>query len=187
MINSNFFLTLFLIFLYHSFCFSEIIRIELNDRKLENVDIEFFEKVAPDHVKRVKKLVIEGKYNGVVFHRVIEGFMAQTGDIKFGNIDSLDMQNVGRGGSEYSDLNEEFSSIKFEKGIVGMARSKDINSANSQFFIMYDRAPWLDTKYTVWGKVISGMESLQMIKKGSKNNNGKVIEPSYIKRIYIVQ
>ena len=98
MINSNFFLTLFLIFLYHSFCFSEIIRIELNDRKLENVDIEFFEKVAPDHVKRVKKLVIEGKYNGVVFHRVIEGFMAQTGDIKFGNIDSLDMQNVGRGG-----------------------------------------------------------------------------------------
>ena len=112
--------------------------------------------LAPNHVKRIKKLTREGFYDGLKFHRVINGFMAQTGDPK-GN---------GTGGSQLPDLKAEFSPRPFEKGVVGMARSANPNSANSQFFIMFDSASWLNGQYTVWGEVTSGMEFIDKVKKG---------------------
>ena len=133
-----------------------------------DVKIEFFEDTAPNHVKRVKQLAQEGKYDGVVFHRVIDGFMAQTGDVKFGNSSNGDF-NIGRagtGGSELPDLKEEFSDLPHQRGTLSMARSQDPNSANSQFFICFKEASFLDKQYTVFGKVIEGMEFVDMIKRG---------------------
>ena len=148
--------------------------------KLKDGDvlIELFEKVAPKHVERFKKLASEKKYDGVVFHRVISGFMAQTGDVKFGNsnLDSYDIKRAGTGGSEYPDLKAEFSNIPHERGTLSMARSSDPNSANSQFFICFQSAPHLDRQYTVFGKVIEGMELIDLIKKG-EGPNGQVTDP----------
>ena len=147
-----------------------------------DVKIKLYEDVAPNHVKRIKELADTGKYNNVVFHRVIDGFMAQTGDVKFGNIENKDF-NLGRagmGGSDLPDLKEEFSSLPHERGTLSMARSSDPNSANSQFFICFKAAPFLDRQYTVFGKVIEGMEFVDMIKKGDENNNGSVTEPDKI-------
>ena len=147
-----------------------------------DVKIKLYEDVAPNHVKRIKELADTGKYNNVVFHRVIDGFMAQTGDVKFGNMENKDF-NLGRagmGGSDLPDLKEEFSSLPHERGTLSMARSSDPNSANSQFFICFKAAPFLDRQYTVFGKVIEGMEFVDMIKKGDENNNGSVTEPDKI-------
>tara|TARA_B100000941_G_scaffold270432_1_gene228365 strand:+ start:332 stop:892 length:561 start_codon:yes stop_codon:yes gene_type:complete len=146
------------------------------------VIIELFPDVAPGHVERIKILSNEGKYNGVVFHRVIDGFMAQTGDVKFGNIDSesYDLNRAGMGGSDLPDLKQEFNNLPHERGTLSMARSADPNSANSQFFICFEPAPFLDRQYTVFGKVISGMEFVDQIKKGDSNNNGSVIDPDKI-------
>jgi len=133
-----------------------------------DVKIELFPDTAPNHVKRIKQLAEEGKYDGVVFHRVIDGFMAQTGDVKFGNSSNNDF-NIGRagtGGSNLPDLKEEFSSLPHQKGTLSMARSQDPNSANSQFFICFEAASFLDKKYTVFGKVIDGMEFVDKIKRG---------------------
>ena len=133
-----------------------------------NVKIELFEDVAPNHVKRIKELAEGGKYDGVVFHRVIDGFMAQTGDVKFGNSSKKDF-NLGRagtGGSDLPDLKEEFNKIPHVKGTLSMARSQNPNSANSQFFICLEAAPHLDGQYTAFGKVIEGMEFVEKIKKG---------------------
>ena len=133
-----------------------------------DVKIELFEDVAPNHVKRIKQLAKEGKYNGVVFHRVIDGFMAQTGDVQFGNSsnDNFNLRLAGTGGSDLSDLKEEFSDLPHQRGTLSMARSQDPNSANSQFFICFKEASFLDRQYTVFGKVIEGMEFVDKIKRG---------------------
>ena len=147
-----------------------------------DVKIELFPDVAPNHVKRIKELADNGKYDNVVFHRVIDGFMAQTGDVKFGNSDSkdFDLRRAGIGGSELPDLKEEFNDVPHERGTLSMARSSDPNSANSQFFICFDQASFLDRQYTVFGKVIEGMEFVDMIKRGDSNNNGSVSDPDKI-------
>ena len=147
-----------------------------------DVKIELFEDVAPKHVERIKKLADDGLYDNVVFHRVIDGFMAQTGDVKFGNSSSkdFDLRKAGMGGSYLPDLPAEFNDLPHEKGTLSMARSSDPNSANSQFFICFQAAPFLDRQYTVFGKVIEGMEYVDKIKRGDSNNNGSVTEPDKI-------
>ncbi len=147
-----------------------------------DVKIELFEDVAPNHVKRIKELANDGKYDNVVFHRVIEGFMAQTGDVKFGNSGSkdFDLRRAGMGGSDLPDLKEEFSSLPHDRGTLSMARSSDPNSANSQFFICFKPAPFLDRQYTVFGKVIEGMDLVDKIKRGDESNNGSVTDPDKI-------
>ena len=146
-----------------------------------NVIIELFNDLAPNHVKRFKQLSKEKKYDGVVFHRVIDGFMAQTGDVEYGNsnLDTYDIQRAGTGGSEYSDLKAEFSNIPHERGTLSMARSSDPNSANSQFFICFKASPSLDRQYTVFGKVVQGMEFVDLIKRG-EGSNGQVSDPDKI-------
>ena len=146
-----------------------------------DVKIELFPDVAPKHVERIKTLANEGKYNNVVFHRVIDGFMAQTGDVQFGNSssDTFDLRRAGTGSSNLPDLEQEFSDIPHEKGTLSMARSSPPNSANSQFFICFESAPHLDRNYTVFGKVIEGMEYVDKIKKGD-SSTGSVDEPDKI-------
>ena len=152
--------------------------------KYGEVEIELFPEDAPNHVERILKLAREGKYNGVAFHRVIEGFMAQTGDVKFGNINEFNQQMVGTGSSELPDLKAEFNNIPHERGTVSMARSANPDSANSQFFICFKSAPHLDRQYTVFGKVVSGMEFIDQIKKGEPGS-GSVDKPDYIEKIEI--
>ena len=146
-----------------------------------DVKIELFEDVAPNHVKRIKELANAGKYDNVVFHRVIDGFMAQTGDVKFGNSGSNDfnLRMAGMGGSDLPDLKQEFNSLPHERGTLSMARSQDPNSANSQFFICFAEASHLDRSYTVFGKVIEGMEFVDSITKGD-GPNGSVSNPDKI-------
>ena len=146
-----------------------------------DVKIQLFSDVAPKHVERIKQLADEGKYDNVVFHRVIEGFMAQTGDVRFGNSSTsdFDLRKAGMGGSDMPDLKQEFNDLPHEKGTVSMARSSDPNSANSQFFICFEPAPFLDRNYTVFGKVIEGMEHVDKIKKGD-SSTGSVVEPDKI-------
>ena len=146
------------------------------------VKIELFPDVAPGHVKRIKELANSGKYNGVVFHRVIDGFMAQTGDVQFGNSDSkeFNLSRAGMGGSDLPDLKAEFNNLPHERGTLSMARSQNPDSANSQFFICFQPAPFLDRQYTVFGKVIEGMEFVDKIKRGDQNNNGAVTDPDKI-------
>ena len=151
--------------------------------KLKDGDVvlELFSDLAPNHVERFKKLASEKKYDGVVFHRVIDGFMAQTGDVQFGNSNSanFDLKRAGTGGSEYPDLKAEFSDIPHDRGSLSMARSSDPDSANSQFFICFKSAPHLDRQYTVFGKVIKGMEFVDLIKRG-EGSNGLVSDPDKI-------
>ena len=146
-----------------------------------NVIIELFNDLAPNHVKRFKQLSKEKKYDGVVFHRVIDGFMAQTGDVEYGNsnLETYDIRRAGTGGSEYPDLKAEFSNIPHERGTLSMARSSDPNSANSQFFICFKASPSLDRQYTIFGKVIKGMEFVDLIKRG-EGSNGEVSDPDKI-------
>ncbi|MDC0216144.1 peptidylprolyl isomerase [Candidatus Pelagibacter sp.] len=134
-----------------------------------DVKIQLFEDVAPNHVKRIKELANSGKYDNVVFHRVIDGFMAQTGDVQFGNSsnDNFDIARAGSGNSDLPDLKEEFNDLPHVRGTLSMARTSDPNSANSQFFICFnDKASYLDRQYTVFGKVIEGMEFVDKIKRG---------------------
>ena len=147
-----------------------------------DVKIELFSDVAPNHVERIKTLANEGKYDNVVFHRVIEGFMAQTGDVQFGNSssDNFDLRKAGTGGSELPDLKQEFNNLPHERGTLSMARSSDPNSANSQFFICFQEAAFLDRQYTVFGKVIEGMEFVDKITRGDDNQNGSVEKPDKI-------
>ena len=149
--------------------------------KTGDVKIELFADVAPQHVERIKKLANDGLYDNVVFHRVIDGFMAQTGDVKFGNSSSknFDLRRAGMGGSDLPDLPAEFNDLPHEKGTVSMARSSDPNSANSQFFICFQPAPFLDRNYTVFGKVLEGMEHVDKIKRG-EGQNGSVSDPDKI-------
>ena len=146
-----------------------------------NVEIELYPDKAPNHVKRFKELADGGKYDGVVFHRVIEGFMAQTGDVKFGNTknSNFNLSLAGTGGSDLPNLKAEFSDIAHTRGIISAARSADPDSANSQFFICFDSAPHLDRQYSAFGKVIKGMEFIDKIKKGDPNS-GAVPNPDKI-------
>ena len=163
------------------------IKIELSKKYQEKKkDAKSTHEKIQNKVYSVKKLATEKKYDGVVFHRVIDGFMAQTGDVQYGNstLDSYDIQRAGTGGSEYPDLKSEFSNIAHERGTLSMARSNDPNIANSQFFICFKSAPHLDRQYTVFGKVIKGMEFVDLIKKG-QGSNGEVIAPDKIISIVI--
>ena len=146
-----------------------------------DVEIELYPKIAPNHVKRFENLANEGRYDGVVFHRVINGFMAQTVDVKFGNSNSPDynLELAGTGGSEFPNLKAEFSDIAHNRGVLSMARSSDPNSANSQFFIVFDTAPHLDRSYSAFGKVTKGIELIDNIKKGD-GANGSVENPDKI-------
>lgn len=143
--------------------------------KTGKVTIELRPDLAPKHVERVKRLAKEGFYDGLKFHRVIDGFMAQTGDPK----------GDGTGGSKYEDLPAEFSSTPFKRGVIGAARTADPNSANSQFFIVFADAPHLNGQYTVWGRVIEGMEHVDKIKKGEPRS-GRVASPDTIVRMYLL-
>ena len=143
--------------------------------------------LAPKHVAQIKKLVREGAYDNVAFHRVIGGFMAQTGDVQYGDMkDGYNPDAVGTGGSDLPDIPAEFSQTEhFERGVVGMARSQDPNSANSQFFIMFAPAPSLDGQYTIVGEVESGMELVDHIKKGDEAQNGSVADPDRMIKVRI--
>ena len=179
---NRFFLNIFLFFFLitnQSMSEENVMILKLKDGE---VKIELYEDVAPNHVKRIKELANSGKYDNVVFHRVIDGFMAQTGDVKFGNSSSSDfnLARAGMGGSDLPDLKQEFNSLPHERGTLSMARSSDPDSANSQFFICFKAAPFLDRQYTVFGKVIDGMDYVDKIKRGDQNNNGAVSDPDKI-------
>ncbi len=148
----------------------------LLDTKYGRVIIKLRNDIAPNHAERIKRLAHEGFYNNVPFHRVIAGFMAQTGDGQNGN---------GTGGSKYPDLKSEFSNVPYARGVVGMARSSDPNSANSQFFIMYAENSGLNGKYTVIGQVVSGMDAVDKIKKGPEAANGAVTNPDKILKMQV--
>ena len=173
------FLILFFLITNQSMAEENIMILKLKDG---DVKIQLFDDVAPNHVKRIKELANSGKYDNVVFHRVIDGFMAQTGDVKFGNsaLADFDLGRAGMGGSDLPDLQQEFNSLPHERGTLSMARSSDPNSANSQFFICFKPAPFLDRQYTVFGKVLEGMENVDKIKRGDENNNGSVKDPDKI-------
>jgi peptidylprolyl isomerase len=142
----------------------------LLDTKDGRITIRLRPDLAPKHVAQIKALVKRHFYDGIVFHRVIDGFMAQTGD----------PTGTGGGGSDLPNLKAEFSSTPFKRGTVGMARSQDPNSANSQFFICFDESSFLNGKYTVVGEVTSGMDVVDKIKKGSSASNGSVTNPDKI-------
>lgn len=149
------------------------------------ITIDLFEDVAPGHAAQIAALAKEGAYDGVVFHRVIDGFMAQTGDVEFGRAGG-DMRFAGTGGSDRPDLRAEFSDVPFERGTVGMARSQNPDSANSQFFIMFAPAPHLNGQYTVVGRVTSGMEIVDKIKRGRGPNGAVVGEPDVMTRVRVI-
>ena len=170
--------------------------IEVAGENEGTIEIELLPELAPNHVERVKVLARDGLYNNVAFHRVIEGFMAQTGDVTHGKIDGYLAQYAGQGGSNYPNLMAEFTGEPYREGIVGMARGQNENSANSQFFIMNkpdadkERATrineFLTGKYTVLGRVISGQSVVNAIKLGNPEMNGSVFDaPDYMARVYI--
>ena len=156
---------IFFIFFFNKLYSEDIMIMKLKDG---DVELELYPDVAPKHVERFKDLAKKGLYDGVVFHRVIDGFMAQSGDVKFGNTNNKDfnLSLAGTGGSDMPDLKSEFSDIPHDRGVLSAARSSDPNSANSQFFICFQAAPHLDRQYTVFGKVIEGMEFVDNIKRG---------------------
>ena len=147
-----------------------------------DVDIELLPELAPRHVERVIALTEQGAYDGVVFHRVIDGFMAQTGDVQYGKTgaEGFDLSMAGMGGSDLPDVEAEFNAESFQRGVLGAARSQDPNSFNSQFFITTADASFLDGQYTVFGKVVSGMEFVDGLEKGPAEQNGAVANPDQI-------
>ncbi len=178
MVKKIFFIFIFTLFINQTCAEEDIMILKLKDG---DVVIELFNDIAPNHVKRFKLLAKEKKYDGVVFHRVIDGFMAQTGDVQFGNTTSInfDLSKSGTGGSNYPDLKAEFSNLPHERGTLSMARSNSPDSANSQFFICFKASAFLDRQYTVFGKVIQGMEFVDLIKRG-EGANGEVSNPDKI-------
>jgi peptidylprolyl isomerase len=153
------------------------------------ITIDLLDDVAPGHVAQIAALAGEGAYDGVVFHRVIEGFMAQTGDVMFGNStkSDFDMRMAGRGGSEKADLKAEFSDVPFDRGIVGMARSQSPDSANSQFFIMFNEGYFLNGQYTVVGRVTGGMDIVDAIKRGQGRNGEVYGEPDRMVKVTVTE
>ena len=178
---SKFFFYIFIFFYFLTNNINAQENIMILKLKDGDVVIELFPDVAPKHVERIKKLANDGLYDNVVFHRVIDGFMAQTGDVRFGNSSNndYDLNKAGMGGSNLPDLPAEFNDLPHERGTVSMARSSDPNSANSQFFICFKPAPFLDRQYTVFGKVVEGMDYVDSIKRGD-GQNGAVSDPDKI-------
>ena len=178
----NKFIYLFILFfsLLNTYSFANE-NIMILNLKYGKVELELYPDKAPLHVKRFKELAEQGKYDNVVFHRVIDGFMAQTGDVKFGNSSTPDfnLSLAGTGGSDLPNVKAEFSDISHDRGTLSAARSSDPNSANSQFFICLESAPHLDRQYSAFGKVISGMELVDKIKKGDPSS-GSVPDPDKI-------
>lgn len=164
----------------------DLLVIEVDGAAKGTVEIELLPEVAPKHVAQIETLAKSGAYDGVVFHRVIEGFMAQTGDVAFGTKAAFPQGRAGTGGSDLPDLPAEFSDIPFERGVVGMARSMDPNSANSQFFIMFAPAPSLDGQYTVVGRVVAGQDVVDAIRRGD-GPNGAVSNPDWMAKVTVRQ
>jgi cyclophilin family peptidyl-prolyl cis-trans isomerase len=162
------------------------LEVEIAGEANGTVKIDLLEDVAPEHVARITELAEAGAYDGVVFHRVIDGFMAQTGDVQFGKSGG-DTSRAGMGGSDKPDVAAEFSDIAFETGVVGMARSQSPDSANSQFFIMFDEAPFLNGQYTVVGKVTGGQDVVDAIKRGTGPNGSVVGTPDVMKTVTVTE
>ncbi len=148
------------------------------------VTIDLLEEVAPGHVARISELAEEGAYDGVVFHRVIDGFMAQTGDVQFGKMGG-DMRRAGMGGSDKPNLAAEFSDVPFDRGVVGMARTESPDSANSQFFIMFDAGHFLNGNYTVVGRVTDGMDVVDAIKRGEGRSGAVIGQPDVMTSVTV--
>ena len=163
------------------------LQIEVEGEANGTITIDLLEDVAPGHVEQIAALAAEGAYDGVVFHRVIEGFMAQTGDVQFGKIDGGDMSRAGMGGSDRADLKAEFSDVPYDRGVVGMARSQNPNSANSQFFIMFDEGHFLNGQYTVVGRVTEGMEVVDAIKRGDGPNGAVIGKPDVMTSVTVTE
>jgi len=148
------------------------------------ITIDLLEEVAPNHVAQIRTLAEQGAYDNVVFHRVIDGFMAQTGDVEFGKL-GADMRMAGRGGSDLPNISAEFSDISYERGTVGMARAQNPDSANSQFFIMFEPGPFFNGQYTVIGQVTDGLDVLDAIKRGTGSNGAVVGRPDVMTTVTI--
>ena len=148
--------------------------------------VDLLEEVAPNHVAHIAKLAAEGVYDNVVFHRVIDGFMAQTGDVQYGKVGG-DISRAGMGGSDRPDLKAEFSDTPYERGVVGMARSSNPDSANSQFFIMFAPGHFLNGEYTVVGQVTAGMDVVDAIKRGLGPNGAMIGAPDVMRRVVVTQ
>ena len=159
--------------------------IEVAGKKTGTIEIELLPDVAPNHVKRIKRLAREGRYNNIAFHRALSGFMVQTGDVQNGKIEDYNPRFAGTGGSGLPKLKAEFSNIKYETGVVGMARTSEINSADSQFFIMLNEYPSLNGEYTVFGRVLTGQNVVKGIKRGRQSDGGAVAKPDYMSKVYI--
>ena len=178
---------IFSIFFINSLAYAnDILAIEIDGQVSGLVEVELLSEVAPKHVERIKILAEIGAYDDVVFHRVIDGFMAQTGDVQFGNSKKYNKDRVGTGGSEKPDLKAEFNKRKHVRGTCSMARSRSPDSANSQFFICFDTADFLDGKYTVWGQVIKGMDHVDKIKRGAPGS-GSVTAPDIMKKVTVAE
>lgn len=166
------------------------IEITVDGQASGTVQIDLFEDIAPLHAAQITALAAQGAYDGVVFHRVIEGFMAQTGDVEFGNMsaDDFDMRRVGTGSSDLDDIALEATTERsFTRGMVGMARSQNPNSANSQFFIMFQDGPFLDGQYTIVGEVVSGMDVVDEIKLGTGGNGAIIGEPDVMASVTVLE
>jgi peptidylprolyl isomerase len=162
------------------------LEIEVAGEANGTVTIDLLEDVAPQHVARITELAEQGAYDGVVFHRVIDGFMAQTGDVQFGR-EGGDLAQAGMGGSDLPDLPAEFSDIPFDKGVLGMARSQNPDSANSQFFIMFDQGYFLNGQYTVVGKVTGGQDVVDAIKRGAGANGSVQGAPDVMRKVTVTE
>ncbi len=169
-----------------SSAFASGLEIMVDGQAQGTIKIDLLEDLAPKHVEQIKAIAAEGLYDGVVFHRVIDGFMAQTGDVQFGRI-GMDMRMAGMGGSEFGDIEAEFSDEPFARGIVGMARSSDPNSANSQFFIMFDQGDFLNGQYTVVGRVTEGMDIVDAIKRGEGPNGAIIGRPDVMIKVTVTE
>ena len=162
------------------------LEIQIEGEANGTVTIDLFEDVAPAHVEQITALAAEGAYDNVVFHRVIEGFMAQTGDVQFGKM-GMDMRRAGTGGSDRPDLKAEFSDVPYERGVVGMARSQSPDSANSQFFIMFAPGHFLNGQYTVVGQVTGGMEVVDAIKRGQGQSGAVAGKPDVMTSVTVTE
>ena len=161
------------------------IEIQVAGQANGTITIDLFEDVAPQHAERIARLASDGAYDGVVFHRVIEGFMAQTGDVEYGKVGG-NLSYAGRGGSSYPNLPAEFSDVPYDRGVVGMARSQSPNSANSQFFIMFEPGYFLNGQYTVIGQVTNGMDVVDAIKLGKGRNGAVIGQPDAMMKVSVI-
>ena len=177
---------IFLILFFATPAFSVGLEIEVSGENVNGtINIDLLEDVAPLHVAQITALAADGVYDGVVFHRVINGFMAQTGDVKFGK-DLSDMSRAGMGGSDLANIPAEFSDVPFDRGIVGMARSQSPDSANSQFFIMFTEGYFLNNQYTVVGRVTEGMDVVDALKLGDSRSGAISGQPDVMQTVTVI-